>query len=99
MNTGFATRVIAAVAALSAFAIAILSGMASGNDSALVLRQALTAMLLAFVGGAIIGAIGERTVREHVERYRAQTPENPAPAPVLEAATNSPPSTDSPPRS
>jgi hypothetical protein len=76
-------KVVAAVFALSAFAIALVAGIAAGNDAATVLLRALLALVACQVVGLFAGMIVERVIQEHETRYRE---ENPVPSlhPTLE---------------
>jgi hypothetical protein len=75
------TKLIAAALALSAFAIAILAGLAAGNPAPRILSQAIVCMLACQVIGWGVGLAGERVVAEHLESIRA-------PRPVTDAAAN-----------
>ncbi|MEM9063907.1 MAG: hypothetical protein AAGB51_00290 [Planctomycetota bacterium] len=66
--------VIAAIAALSGFAIALVAGLAAGNGGATVIGRALVAMLICFIVGRILGTIGAVAVRDHIAKYQAANP-------------------------
>ncbi len=66
MDVGVPGRVIAAIFALAAFAVAIVAGLAVGNPPGRILASALVSMVLCQVVGWAVGAIGERVVREHL---------------------------------
>ena len=74
MSSGVPAKVIATSFALAAFAIAIIAGLAAGNPSPRVLLSAILSMALCQVLGMVVGSIGERIVREHIESYRAARP-------------------------
>ncbi|MFN0133273.1 MAG: hypothetical protein ACKVW3_12205 [Phycisphaerales bacterium] len=71
MSLGVSARVMAAIFALSAFAIAVISGMAVGNPTQVVIRQALVSLAVCFVVGVAIGLVFEQVVSEHVERCKS----------------------------
>ncbi len=64
-----ATKVIAGSLGLTAFAIAVVSGLAAGNQSAEILIRALMSMMTCYVLGLVLGMIGEHTIEEHVREY------------------------------
>jgi hypothetical protein len=65
---------IAAVFALTAFAVALLAGLAAGNGATRVLTAAVVSLFICHLVGLALGAIAERVVKEHVESYRAARP-------------------------
>jgi len=65
------TKVIAGTLGLSGFGVAILAGLAAGNDAGTVLTRGLVAMLACYGTGFVLGTISERTVNEYVESHRA----------------------------
>lgn len=74
MNFGNAAKLIASAFALCGFAIAVIAGMAAGNDATHVLGTAVVCMVICQGAGFAAGAIGERVVGEHVARYREAHP-------------------------
>lgn len=74
MAPGVATKVIAASCGLTAFAVAILSGLMVGNEAQTVLIRALVALVVGQVVGMVVGAIGERTVGEAMRAYQKAHP-------------------------
>lgn len=74
MIFGVPARVISGAFALGAFAIAIIAGLGAGNPTSTILINAIIAMAVCNVIGLLIGAVMERTVRDHVDRYRAMHP-------------------------
>lgn len=68
------TKVIAGSLGLTAFAIAVVAGLAAGNQSAEILVRALISMTTCYVLGLVLGAIGQRTIEEHVRQYIASRP-------------------------
>ena len=65
METG---RVIAACFALAAFSVAIVAGLASGNDTAQILLRAVLMLLVCQPVGMVAGMICESVVRSHARR-------------------------------
>ena len=74
MNQGVPTKMIAAVFALTAFAVALVSGLAAGNTSTRILTTALVSLAGCHVLGLALAAVAERVVKDHVESYRAARP-------------------------
>jgi NhaP-type Na+/H+ or K+/H+ antiporter len=83
---GVASKVIAACCGLSAFAVAVLAGLAADNPTEVILGRALVSMIGMQLVGLLIGSIAERTVSEAIERYRAERP-------VADAAAGATPGT------
>lgn len=73
------SRMVAAIFALAGFAVALVAGLAAGNSSVRVLGAALVSMVVCHILGMAAGAIGERTVNEHLESYRKARPIGSAP--------------------
>jgi len=67
-------RVIAAVVALAAFAVAVVAGMASGREATGVLVYAILATALCFVPGLAAGAVFAHVVREHLATHEVAQP-------------------------
>lgn len=67
---------IGACAGLTAFAIALIAGLAAENPASDVLVRALVAMMVVQMVGWIAGAIGERVMREAIAGYREANPVN-----------------------
>lgn len=85
-SLGIATKVIAASLALSAFAVAIVAGLAAGNPARTVLFNAVVAMILCQILGLVIGALAERAISDHLAAYKAAHP-----IPGARGATSAPP--------
>ena len=66
------SKLFAAVLGLTAFAVAVITGLASGADPAATIRRALVSMMLCYTLGAVLGLIAGRAVREYLEAYRAE---------------------------
>jgi hypothetical protein len=92
LNFGVTTKLIATAFALCGFAVAVLAGLGAGNSSAQVLSTALISMMVCQAAGLGVGAVGERIVHEHMQRYRAGHPLSGAPASAEgQAQKSSPP--------
>lgn len=74
MIFGKASRAVAATFALASFAIAIVAGLAVGNDALHVLSTALICMIICQIVGLLVGAGCERAVTDFVEQYKESTP-------------------------
>jgi hypothetical protein len=73
VSPGTPTKVIASSMGLSAFAIATIAGLAADNPAENVLTRAIVSMFVCHVIGIALGMIGERAVREGVEKYVVAT--------------------------
>ena len=69
MSPGVATKVIGASCALTAFAVAIASGLFAGNPIDTILARAIGALVVGSLVGMAVGTIGERTVFEAIRKY------------------------------
>lgn len=88
VNPGAISRVYAVVFALTAFVVAILAGLYAQNGAAHVLATALVCMVFCYMVGSLIGAVAERTIREHLSGIQEQRPiPEASPAIVVEQAS------------
>ncbi|MCL4209835.1 MAG: hypothetical protein HRU76_10630 [Phycisphaeraceae bacterium] len=71
---GSATHVLAACFALCAFAVAVVAGLASGNEAMTILLRAVVALMLCYPVGLLVGSVCERVVERHMESYRSAHP-------------------------
>ena len=78
-------KVVAGSFALAAFAVGIISGLASENPAAQVLSRALMAMLVCYPIGWVVGLICERVVNTQIESH---VQANPAPDSDVRSANN-----------
>ncbi len=67
-------RVIAGCFAMSAFSIAIISGIFAGNSATMVLSRALVCLFGAYLLGLLAGEILAFAIRDHLRRYLAEHP-------------------------
>ena len=61
------SNVIAACAALAAFAVAVVAGLFGGIDATSILIRALLAMLVCYPIGLVIGMICQHVVADHLQ--------------------------------
>lgn len=74
MTEGAPTKVIAASMGLAAFALAIIAGLAAGNDADHILGTALVALAACAAVGWALGAAAERAVLDAVSTYEQNHP-------------------------
>lgn len=67
-------RVIAGLFALSAFGVAMISGLASDNPASSVLERALMAMFLSYPLGWIVGMICQHVIDDHLKMHKEANP-------------------------
>ena len=65
---------IAGCFALSAFAVAVIAGLASDNPASEVLGRALLCMVVCYPVGLVVGMVCVRVISAHVEAHRAANP-------------------------
>lgn len=81
MQEVLSTRVIAAALGLSAFAIALLAGLAVDNPAPDILTRALIALVACSFLGMLIGLVAERIVADHLKQTAGPEPVHPTVAP------------------
>jgi len=74
VTRGMPAKVFAGCMALSAFAIAIIAGLAADNPSDAILSRALIALVVCYPAGWLIGAVAERAIDEHLRAYARDNP-------------------------
>lgn len=74
MSRGIPTKTIGAVLGLAGFVIAVVAGMAAGNEASTTLLRAIVALVGCNAVGLLIGAAGERVIREHIIDYQSLNP-------------------------
>jgi putative Mn2+ efflux pump MntP len=67
---------IAVCTGLTAFAVAMVAGLAADNPAESVLLRAIVAMLVCQLIGGAVGMVGERVVRDAIREYKAAHPVN-----------------------
>lgn len=92
MTSGVPTKVISSSMALSAFAVAIIAGLAADNAADVILARALTSMAGGAMLGLGIGAVAERAAREAILAYEARNPMNAATPPSAPQVSSRAPS-------
>lgn len=75
------SRHIGVILGLTAFVIAVVSGMAVENPMDVTLSRALTSLLAGFFVGLFLGAAMSHVVEAHVEQYRQKHPQSASNAP------------------
>lgn len=68
------SRIIASCFALSAFAIALISGLVAQRSSAAILSTAVFALLICYILGLIIAAVANVAVSERIHTINTSTP-------------------------
>lgn len=74
ITRGKTTQFVAALFALSAFAVAVVAGLGAGANAARTLLVGLVAMGVCHVLGTFIGSIAERTASEALNKYKQDRP-------------------------
>lgn len=67
-------KVIAAIFALTAFALSVVSGMAVGDAAEHVLARAMAAMFVCYLVGMVLGAMITHVLAEHIAKYEKERP-------------------------
>lgn len=67
-------RTIAGILGLSAFGVACVSGLASGNDASTTVWRALGAMAVCVVVGWALGRAAKIVAAEHAQDHRERNP-------------------------
>lgn len=70
MTQATPAKLAAGCCALGAFAVAIVAGLAADNPADLILTRAIVSMMVCYVVGAGIGAVGSRAIEEGVRAHR-----------------------------
>lgn len=68
------SRIIASCFALSAFAIALISGLAAGRAASSILGTAVLALLACYILGLIVASVANVAVSERIEQFKADNP-------------------------
>jgi len=68
------SKLFAAVLGLTAFAIAVASGLLSGHPGQEVLTRAIVSMVVCYPVGSVLGAVAGRAIAEFTGRYQADHP-------------------------
>lgn len=69
--SAFPGRVVASSIAISGFTIAIVAGLAAGNDPSAVLLRAIVATVACYFAGILISAVAAHVVHEHLDGAHA----------------------------
>lgn len=73
VTEGSGIRVVAGCVGLAGFVVSLLAGAAAENPLDVILTRAMLSMVVCTLIGAVVGAMGERAVRAHVEARRQLT--------------------------
>lgn len=65
---------IAAVVALTAYALAIVAGLAAQNPATTILWRGMVVLVVAHLAGQLIGAAAEHALAQHLRRFEEQNP-------------------------
>lgn len=68
------SRHIGAILGLTAFVVAIVSGMAVDNPLEVTLSRALASLVVGFLIGVLLGAALAHVVEAHIAKYKLQNP-------------------------
>lgn len=68
------TKLFASVLALTAFSVAVVTGLSSGADGALTLKRAMISMAVCYAVGAVLGMVAGRAIREYLHGYVVANP-------------------------
>lgn len=96
MERRLPVNIIASCLAMTAFSIAVISGLFAGNPSDEVLLRAVLSLAGCFVVGVLVGKAAEGAILEHVQSLQsappaesgrpAASPQSGAPAPAASGA-------------
>jgi putative Mn2+ efflux pump MntP len=75
---------------LTAFAVALVAGLAADNPAESVLFRAIVAMFACQLIGGFVGMAGERVVRDAIREYKAAHPVNKSSTSSASAAVDRP---------
>lgn len=74
MNQRFPVRAIAGCLALSAFSVAIVSGLSANRSTNAILTDALLFLLLGQIAGYILALVLQAALRERLAQYERANP-------------------------
>ncbi len=66
--TGTASRAVAGCFALAAFTVAVVAGLAGGNNAVLILGRALVAMIVCYPLGLAVGLVCRQVIQQHLRK-------------------------------
>ena len=66
-------KIIASSLGLVAFAVAVIAGLHADNPADSILLRALTAMIVCYISGLVVGRVFEHIVRVHLRKIDAAT--------------------------
>jgi NhaP-type Na+/H+ or K+/H+ antiporter len=68
------SKLFGAVLGLTAFALAIVAGLASGADSASIVERAIVSMLVCYAFGAVLGVVAGHAVQAYLRENERDNP-------------------------
>ena len=68
-------RQLGVILALVGFLIIVIMGLINDNDTLMITKRAITAMLIGYVTGRVVGSLGERLVKEAVPELEKRASE------------------------
>ncbi|MFZ4574082.1 MAG: hypothetical protein ACOYN0_06770 [Phycisphaerales bacterium] len=68
------SKVIATAFSLTGFSVAVVAGLGAGNPASSVLLRAILCMIVCNLVGQAVGAVASRTVKAHLDDFRAANP-------------------------
>ncbi|MFG0292963.1 MAG: hypothetical protein ACIAQF_01245 [Phycisphaerales bacterium JB065] len=74
MDSRAPARIIASCFALSAFAIALISGLAADRSTSAILSTAVFALFICYILGLVVAAVANVAISEHINQYKSNHP-------------------------
>lgn len=74
MDSRAPARIIASCFALSAFAIALISGLAADRATSAILSTAVFALMVCYILGLIVASVANVAISEHINQYKSDHP-------------------------
>lgn len=68
------SKLYGAVLGLTAFAAAVVAGLATGADAPTTIQRAMVSMVVCYALGAVLGAVAGHAVREFLRTYERDNP-------------------------
>lgn len=72
MSPGIPTKIIAANVGLTAFAVALVAGLAADNPLEDIVIRAMIAMMVCHGVGYFVGSVMERALRDSLQEYKVK---------------------------
>lgn len=74
MDPRVSGRIIASCFGLCGFAIALLASLGADTTPETALLRSIVSLVVCYIVGAAVGAVAERCVREHLDKYMREHP-------------------------